>query len=446
VLNELQVRVLRWIADGCPDGVFDGYEHRVSAAALRTRGLVQISGRGPTWSATMTESGKRALDGGEVRAPADSERERTLSATEQLIADVIAAGGTLRVPAYRGGEGRNYPQLVRAAQYWRKIPEGKRLQIVGVGLVETEIRLVDGPPATDIASGAVPVPQRLTKPHPVAAAFRNDTERHEVARANIARATRVVHAIAVEGGRRGYEVAPAPESQAERGRDRWTASNHGHLVITIRGHSYRLRISEEKVKTRGPWEMEVRHWADVPFPQNAPRNAAKGAYDAKGTGRLAIVIDGGYARQGRQATFADRRSWTLEERLPDLFRELEIRSAEDDYRDLERKREAEERQRRWELAMEEARMRFVEAKREAALTDQLTNWQRAEVASRYLDVLLKRFPEAPETQELIAWLRDYIERIDPLTIAPRLPEIGEIKSDELRPFLGNLSPYGPGQW
>src|SRR5438309_340785 len=41
-LNDAQWEVLRWIADGCPQGRFDGYAHRLSAAALRSRGLIRI--------------------------------------------------------------------------------------------------------------------------------------------------------------------------------------------------------------------------------------------------------------------------------------------------------------------------------------------------------------------------------------------------------------------
>jgi hypothetical protein len=39
----------------------EGYAHRVSAAALRSRGLVKISGRGPTWRATITDAGRAFL-------------------------------------------------------------------------------------------------------------------------------------------------------------------------------------------------------------------------------------------------------------------------------------------------------------------------------------------------------------------------------------------------
>ncbi len=45
-LNDAQIAVLRWIAAGSPAGVMEeGYSHCVSAAALRNRSLVRISGR-----------------------------------------------------------------------------------------------------------------------------------------------------------------------------------------------------------------------------------------------------------------------------------------------------------------------------------------------------------------------------------------------------------------
>lgn len=61
MLNDKQRSVLRWVADGSPDGVMEGYHYRVSAAALRSRGLLKITGRGPTWHARLTELGEGFL-------------------------------------------------------------------------------------------------------------------------------------------------------------------------------------------------------------------------------------------------------------------------------------------------------------------------------------------------------------------------------------------------
>lgn len=455
MLNDLQRRVLQWIADGCPDGAFKGYEHRVSAAALRTRGLVTISGRGPAWVAEITPAGQAALlEGSQVpdttervlAQPAQPKRDpdrpkRALSPTDQLIADVLAAGGVLRVPAWRQQGEPDYRQRVVSAQRFGKVPPGKRLEIGWVG-GETEIRLVDAPPGTSIDPSPVVVPQRLSRPHPVARQFRDAAERNEVSRAALPRAVRIVHALATEAEQRGFQVAIAPASTRQE-RKGWSATHDGHLMITIRDHRYRLRIAEEKVKTRGPWEAEAKRLAEYPYVAMRQR---LGRYDADATGRLVITLDSGHGRQGRPASWADRKSWTLEDKLPQLLQELEIRAAEDDQRDLEAKRRAEERQQNWEHAVTRAKERFLETHRADALRHQITDWETAHAATGYLAALEAEYGENDEAQPWIEWIRGYINRLNPLSSAPTLPEKAEISPEELKPFLGGASPYGPSGW
>src|SRR3546814_20324382 len=52
--------LLEWIKAGCPAGVYDGedYSHRISARALKSRGLVEIRGHRKTWIATITPRGE----------------------------------------------------------------------------------------------------------------------------------------------------------------------------------------------------------------------------------------------------------------------------------------------------------------------------------------------------------------------------------------------------
>ncbi len=71
-LTERQVFILRWIAEGSPEGVVDGDHRRISAAAVRARGLATASGRGTTWVARVTADGRRYLaqvDGDAARGP-----------------------------------------------------------------------------------------------------------------------------------------------------------------------------------------------------------------------------------------------------------------------------------------------------------------------------------------------------------------------------------------
>jgi hypothetical protein len=126
-LTENQVSILRWIADGCPEGVMDGDSHRISAAALRSRDLVTTSGRGSTWTAKITPAGREYLarvDGPKPPIP----REANVPVTQRLVDDVVAAGGTLRVPR-RGWYERDeidYENRVRLAERFGRVPPGRQ--------------------------------------------------------------------------------------------------------------------------------------------------------------------------------------------------------------------------------------------------------------------------------------------------------------------------------
>ena len=385
MLNAAQQAVLQWIADGCPAGVMEGYEHRISAAALRTRGLVRISGHGKTWRAEITTAGrsylahrppveprKRARRGEPAveSTPGPGTRPkpkapRPLSPTDQLVADLLAAGGVLRVPRRRAVGEPDYEQRAIAAQRFGKVPPGKRLR-TSYERDQIEIRIEDAPPGTEVEARPVPVPSRVSRLHPVASQFRDRTEYHEVSRKQIGRCTRIVHALATEVDRRGYAISNVTKTLEGYRGERWSGSRDGHLVITIRSHDYDLRVSEEKVSLRGDWERERRRRAEDRFNHFYSHTPLE-PFDKDGTGRLTITVDSGYSREGRSASWADRKSWTLEDKLGELLRELEIRAAEDDHRDAEAQRAAEERQRRWELEMERAKERFHQAHLEKTL-------------------------------------------------------------------------------
>jgi hypothetical protein len=443
-LTVKQVELLRWVVDGCPDGVMADDFYRISAAALRNRGLITTSGRGPTWTANITPAGTdylKKVDGPNPPIP----RQANVSVTQQLIDDLIAAGGSLRVqPKHWGAtEGVDWEQRVRWAQQHRKVPRGKRLTMRRVD-GELEIRLEDGLAGTDVSLLPVPVPQRVTRPHPVAQRFRDDTVKHLVSRAQLPRCVRIIHALATEADRRGFTIANVVGASGRHRDDRWR-NDDGHLTVTIRHHSCRLKVSEEGVVNRGAFDAESDYRRSVNYPQHLkPRTRTK--YDADATGRLQITCDG-YSREGRPVSWADRRSWTLEEKLPDLLQELEIRAAEDDHAAIERQREADQRQRQWELAMDRAKQRFLEHHRAQVLQQQLSAWQEAERIRVYVSLLEERHGTNPDSAEWIAWIRRYVdEEVDPLTSPPAMPAEPEISAADLKPFLGRISPYGPQSW
>src|SRR5665213_510397 len=196
-LTEKQVVILRWTAGGCPAGGISDEYHRISAGALRNRGLVKTTGRGPTWAATVTAAGREYLakvDGPEPPIP----REANVSVTEQLVSEVAAAGGVLLVPRYSwyDADRIDYEGRVRAAVRHGKVPDGKRLTAVTVGR-ELEIRLLDalGRSYGRAELAAVSVPLKVGRYHPAARHFRGCSGRHEVSRTQLPRAIRIIHAI-----------------------------------------------------------------------------------------------------------------------------------------------------------------------------------------------------------------------------------------------------------
>jgi hypothetical protein len=327
-LNEMQVSVLRWISEGCRDGVVaDSVSARISAAALRNRGLVRTAGRGPTWKATITAAGTAYLqrvDGPNPPPP----RQPNLSVTQQLVDDVIAAGGSLRVPRKRWQDkhGVDYERRARLAQSHGKVPPGSRFVVKTASPEELLIELAGDPVvAADGGDSSRPlervaVPARLRKYHRVAREFRDRMSIHEVSRKALPRVVRIVHALAVEAERRGFEVACVRVSEDGYGRTDWKPGRDGQLVFTIDGHQMKVRIWEKGAGQRGPYEQQLKRWKqdrEQPFRLMQFVDRPK-PYDNGATGELNIEALG--SSYGRQASWGDRTRWRLEDRLHNVLR------------------------------------------------------------------------------------------------------------------------------
>jgi hypothetical protein len=254
-----------------------------------------------------------------------------------------------------------------------------------------------------------------------------------VSRAQLPRCVRIIHSLASEAERRGFEVTNVCVGDGG-GERRWRRED-GHLIITIRGHSYHLKVQEEKVSNRGAFDAETAYRRSVNFPQYLkPRPQTR--YDQDATGRLQITCDGYGVRGGRPATWADRNSWTLEDKLPELLRELEIRAAKDDHAALERQREAERRERERELALRHAHHMFIEQHRERVLRAQVAAWQEARTIRDYLVLLEERYGNRSESAEWLDWIRRYVdEHLDPLATPPEMPPAPDPRPEDLRQFL-----------
>jgi hypothetical protein len=133
-----------------------GYSYRVSAAALQSRGLVRIRGRGPTWRAELTAKGQETLADlrkslVEAAPPKSPSGPVEQLKTEQLVADLIAAGGKLVLPDQTAEGGVNWRQRAYAAQRHGRVPAGKHLSVARTE-AGFEIELREGATGNELAT------------------------------------------------------------------------------------------------------------------------------------------------------------------------------------------------------------------------------------------------------------------------------------------------------
>lgn len=508
-LNARQLEVLRWIEAGCPDGVMQGFTYKTTAAALQGRRLVKVSKRHGLWSADITEAGRFYLQHGHHPARAGSDRtadgrkrqtrsasarrkrptvpERaaeepdgqvpgeaplqashaepdaagtghaspTSSATgaiakrrrgpvDQLIADLEAAGGVVRVPRSRPVAGTvpgvDYEHLVRSAQQYGKVPAGKRITTKALSWPDMEIRLEEGIPGTDVPRTPVPVPQRVARYHPVVVQFRDRSKRHEVSKEHLPRMLRILQGLVVEAERRGHTVTIPAESVDTYRREQWTGSRDGHIAIAVNGYPQRLRVMEVGMPSRAQWERT--HYL------------SRESYSAvTATSKLRIEVAGYGGREGRVYRWTDGSKAGLEERLPDVLAEVEIRAAEDAHRDHEIRRRELQAQREREQAIEQATAALIESNRARHLKDEISRWELATRGRAYLTAMRATIAQqaaaiaqgdGDETSveastEWLTWAERYLRDMDPLNGALAMPPPPRATPDALKPFL-------PSRW
>jgi hypothetical protein len=469
-LNHRQRAVLAWIGAGCPEGTMQGHTHKTVAVALQNRHLVVVTKKGGTWGAELTEAGRYYVDHGTYaprrtpdppsvkpvprpqvrRRPPTSNREQPRLAAmdrtgrppedhgaEVLVRRVLDAGGALEINGEQ--DHKNYEPLILASKGAPSLPFGKQLRKRSKGGFLSPLCEIyfDEDFAVRVDEQPVPVPARVTRYHPAVVTYRGDSDRHEVSRDALGRASRILQALAVEAERRGYSVTPVTEKRPG------AELKAGQLSIGIDSFEYTLRMREKSAPGGGPSPVYS------PYRKPAPRWQMSRQSKFVPTGSLTLTICEGYRRDGRPVEFRDTRATPLEQRLPAVLRELEIRALEDDWRRQEKERRAQEKRRRWEQAMHRAKHDLRETHRADVLRDQLERWHTANQLDEYLTAMRRAIAEATsdeergEAERWLAWASEYRQSIDPLHHRLAMPRDPEPTPEALQPFLRGWSPYGP---
>ena len=443
-LSEKQIATLEWIRDDCPavDGETE-ISRKISAASLKSRGLAKVKGAGATWTASITSAGRAWLEAHPTTVA------KAVGGSEGLIARVLASDGRLAIGGDSAAKAA-HEELVRLSHHTASRPKGWRLEVRNAGswsepayevvLVRHFEDLVEERP--------VPVPEHVARYHPAVRAYLDDRDRLAVSREHVARAGRILQAIADEAPRRGLEAASPRSSGLPPAVDAYGRRDPGRSGLTLRAPAgtYDVRIQEVSgpSKTpvpRRPWGQSSRRAAWLDGRQ----------FEFVSTGILELVVEGpglGYSGGYR---IRDSATMTLDERLPRVFRRIEVHRLEAEHQAQERERAAAERRSRWESAMAAARARYDEHARWEAFEAASTAWDA--VARQRVFLAAAREAAAaldgPRRDELLAHL-DFAERrldaADPLADPERLlPRVREPKPDDLKPYLDGWSPRGPDE-
>ncbi|WP_223837666.1 hypothetical protein [Streptomyces venezuelae] len=357
--------------------------------------------------------------------------------SEQLLQELAEAGGRI-VKNGSGLELEKWPSRVAAARRSRRIPETKELY-GGWCRGGYEIKLVDVPAWRLVALEPVPVPSRLTRPHSVVRAMQNDPQPLGLTKPVQGRALRLIQALITATENAGHSSAAGQTSSAPPPHRRRRASPH--FTITAQGQTVEFLVLQEQDRTehvateKELAEAKKNSWIRIPRFDHTPSE------------RLRFVLNGGQPHRASEWSDAPGRS--LEDQLAEIAQEVTLRGEAAERKRLDEIEAARQKRIRWEAAMEEARVQYAEAYRVRHFEAQETAWRHAIRLTEYVSAVRTRVETMPpgqarrEAETWIDWAAARVERLDPLNTPPRLPDIPEPRADDLRPFLGHWSPYGP---
>lgn len=213
-VNDVQLRVLRWVADGADMTNPPNEAFKKSALALKDRKLIKVSKSNGKWNATITEAGTYYLEHGRfpqselassIRRPAPLPKRRTApSKSVQQSATITES------PQRKPAKPQNSPDTIN-------------------------------------------VPTQLRGPHKAVREIIDHKERLDVPKEQRQRALLILHALAQEAVRRSWTVTANPSTfRRDPWTDRRTRVSPGPDLFTIdagdKPVAIRLRMRQKRVK------------------------------------------------------------------------------------------------------------------------------------------------------------------------------------------------------
>lgn len=407
-LSSRQLQVLRWISEGCPDGVWSNFSYKTTAYALAARGLVVVRRSRRQWTATITQAGSFYLAHGHYRSgpehgaanaavsPRDPD-DAIVSLAEQLVAELASENGIVVVRAPSQTQCARYRRAIHRLIVRGQVPDGFVLRHTGRDAGDLTIRLIraeadEHPPEPP---PQVTVPEDMDEVSPEVKAFA-EAGRLAVTPQVIDRALRILQAIANECAARGWSLELQP-------------SDDRTLCISTGERALDLTLTEEMVDQEVPDDDQMKS-AKYDW-QRIPLTVAK-----VGSGRLTLQLEEPYARR----SWSDRRRWTLDDKLGAAFNEMDRRVEEAAKQRRRREDDLSRRQLEWDAAVPVAKEAYVADLNRRRLLDQVAQYTQAQALRDYAHALKAVADAADDSDDAAAihrwagWSVDEADRTDPI--------------------------------
>lgn len=427
-LTVRQVEVLRWIAEDCPNGVWQDFTYKTTAYALAARGLVRVNRRRKQWSASLTDDGRFYLlhgrypqdiiPDGDVRTAGTTSGTGDLAA--ELLAQLTAGDGHLTVTSPSERQRAMYRRAIHFLITGHQVPEGFVLRHTGRDRGDLTIRLQpedEAPRPQPRPTVTVPQSSGAVRDQVRALASRL---RLPVTEPTIERALRILQAIADECLARGWSLDCDPEDD----RRLWIRAGECSFELSLREKLVDRDVpDEDKLSTsKYPW-------------QRIPLQATK-----VGSGRLRLEL----GRYYQSKSWSDQTRWSLDDKLGSLFAELDARVAQ--VAEERRLREADllYRQQAWDAAVLAAKEAYVVDLNRRRLRDQVHDHVEARKLREYARSLIDVIDSCHDASTADAirkwqqWARDEATRVDPVN---HVDMLRYVEPDTVAP--GDYAPFMP---
>ncbi len=269
----------------------------------------------------------------------------------------------------------NWRRVIDFAKRHHMVPAGFRVEKQMTLWKNLEIRLIRGahPNSTAKNKPGLPevlVPQAVAELHPVVASLQDAPTVLPVCEECGPRALRILHMLAIATERLGHAVAAA-------------SSNDGLMTIRVSGARYEITLEEsyEEAPAGGQPKYDWQRITD---------------YDSVPTGRFDLVLLPRNSYLPGRHRCGDRKRWSLEDKLPEVLGEIVERGEAVEQKRLEAERVKAERRRRWELAMQQARIDYAEAFRAEHLRRQVAHWREVQEINAFCEAVQQIAAHTPD--------------------------------------------------